>query len=74
MKKIDKFLTSFSGQTFSSNKEAMDWLREGLVSFEKEASNEGRDFFKKELLLDIERMQQKYTPQEVVDAVKDLLN
>jgi hypothetical protein len=36
MNNIEQFLTDFSGQTFSSNKEAMDWLRERLISFEKE--------------------------------------
>jgi hypothetical protein len=40
MNNIEQFLTDFSGQTFSSNKEAMDWLRERLISFEKEVKTE----------------------------------
>ena len=45
-----------------------------IAAHELKLRHEGRDFFKKELLLDIERMEKKeYQYQEIVGAVKFLL-
>ena len=51
-----------------------------IAAHELKLRNEGRDFFKKELLLDIERMEKKqskdknkYENRELINAIKNLL-
>lgn len=73
-KEIQDFLTKYKGKTFSRTEDVFEWLEKQISKLCDNSYKEGRDFLKKELLLEIENMENKgYEESNIISIIKNLL-